>query len=70
MFYRLIVVAEKQDVYKKFPIPLINRLEKHFLATTNMLTNVQIDIAQELDEWAKDFATLHRISAQKQRLLC
>ena len=58
--FRLIVVAEKQDVYKKFPIPLINRLEKHFLATTNMLTDVQIHIAKKLDEWAKDFATLHR----------
>lgn len=58
--FRLIVVAEKQDVYKKFPIPLINRLEKHFLATTNMLTDVQIHIAKELDQWAKDFATLHR----------
>ena len=69
ILYRLIVVAEKQDVYKKFPIPLINRLEKHFLATTNMLTTVQIDIARELDQWAKDFATLHAAQQkQKQRL--
>ncbi|WAR07205.1 R213A-like protein [Mya arenaria] len=35
--FRLIVVAEKQTVYKKFPIPLINRLEKHFLTVNTIL---------------------------------
>nr|KAG5687643.1 hypothetical protein BaRGS_008126 [Batillaria attramentaria] len=37
----LIVVAEKQTVYDKFPIPLINRLEKHFLSVNNIPTNEQ-----------------------------
>ena len=29
--FRLILVAEDKDVYSRFPIPLINRLEKHYL---------------------------------------
>ena len=29
--FRLVLVAEDKDVYSRFPIPLINRLEKHFL---------------------------------------
>jgi hypothetical protein len=27
-----------QDVHEKFPIPLINRLEKHYLGMETMLT--------------------------------
>ena len=38
-FCRLIV--EKRVVYEKFPIPLINRLEKHFLKINTMLTREQ-----------------------------
>ena len=29
--FRMIVIAEDSDVWEKFPIPLINRLEKHYL---------------------------------------
>ncbi|KAK3585578.1 hypothetical protein CHS0354_036765 [Potamilus streckersoni] len=55
--FRLIVVAEKDVVYKKFPIPLINRLEKHFLTVNTILTRDQLDLAEELEKWAKDFST-------------
>ena len=54
---RLIVVAEKQTVYKKFPTPLINRLEKHFLTINTMLDERQQRLAKELEDWAKEFAT-------------
>ncbi|XP_021363666.1 E3 ubiquitin-protein ligase rnf213-alpha-like isoform X2 [Mizuhopecten yessoensis] len=53
--FRLIVVAEKQVVYDKFPIPLINRLEKHFLNVSTMLTEQQLELAERLEKWAKDF---------------
>jgi hypothetical protein len=36
--FRLVLIAEDKDVYEKFPIPLINRLEKHYLGTETMLT--------------------------------
>ncbi|WAR07285.1 R213A-like protein [Mya arenaria] len=55
--FRLIVVAEKQTVYKKFPIPLINRLEKHFLTVNTILNDIQQQLVLELEEWANDFAS-------------
>ena len=36
--FRLVLIAEDVDVYDKFPIPLINRLEKHYLGMETMLT--------------------------------
>ena len=54
-FYRLIVVAEKEVVYLKFPIPLINRLEKHVLAMTTMLNEWQKEVLKQLTQWAKTF---------------
>ena len=59
-FVRLIVVAEKEVVYEKFPIPLINRLEKHFLAMDTMLTEDQRKLADELQRWAEQFCTTGR----------
>ncbi|KAL3881517.1 hypothetical protein ACJMK2_027949 [Sinanodonta woodiana] len=55
--FRLIVVAEKDVVYKKFPIPLINRLEKHYLTANTVLTRDQSELAEELQKWAEDFST-------------
>lgn len=52
---RLIVVAEKEIVYSKFPIPLINRLEKHFLNISTMLSEVQVRLADNLQKWAEQF---------------
>nr|XP_022293483.1 E3 ubiquitin-protein ligase rnf213-alpha-like isoform X1 [Crassostrea virginica] len=53
--FRLIVVAEKDVVYSKFPIPLINRLEKHFLNISTMLSPVQLNLVHKLEEWAEKF---------------
>ncbi|XP_062570766.1 E3 ubiquitin-protein ligase RNF213-like isoform X2 [Saccostrea cucullata] len=53
--FRLVVVAEKRIVYREFPIPLINRLEKHFLTMEGMLTDIQLKLSKNLEEWAKDF---------------
>ncbi|XP_053396017.1 E3 ubiquitin-protein ligase rnf213-alpha-like [Mercenaria mercenaria] len=55
--FRLIVIAEKDTVYKKFPIPLINRLEKHFLTINTMLTEKQRLLASKLEQWARDFSS-------------
>ncbi|XP_052808603.1 E3 ubiquitin-protein ligase rnf213-alpha-like isoform X2 [Mya arenaria] len=54
--FRLIVVAEKQTVYKKFPIPLINRLEKHFLTVNTILKDREQQLVLQLEKWASDFA--------------
>ncbi|XP_060599995.1 E3 ubiquitin-protein ligase RNF213-like [Ruditapes philippinarum] len=54
--FRLIVVAEKQTVYKKFPIPLINRLEKHFLTISTVLSEEQLEMVKDLENWTKQFS--------------
>ncbi|XP_062591685.1 E3 ubiquitin-protein ligase rnf213-alpha-like, partial [Saccostrea cucullata] len=56
--FRLIVVAEKEVVYRQFPIPLINRLEKHFLNISTMLSPVQVSLAQKLEKWAEQFVKI------------
>ncbi|XP_069008985.1 E3 ubiquitin-protein ligase rnf213-alpha-like, partial [Embiotoca jacksoni] len=56
--FRLIVIEEKEVVYEQFPIPLINRLEKHYLDINTVLTNEQKDIASQLQEWVQDFVCL------------
>ncbi|XP_052050777.1 E3 ubiquitin-protein ligase RNF213 isoform X2 [Apodemus sylvaticus] len=54
--FRLIVIEEKDVVYKQFPVPLINRLEKHYLDMNTVLQGWQKGIVQELQQWAHDFA--------------
>jgi hypothetical protein len=50
--FRLIVVAERKTVYSKFPTPLINRLEKHFLKVEDILTPKQQKIKEQVtQEW-------------------
>ena len=53
---RLIVIAEKHVVYSKFPIPLINRLEKHYLVTSASLSCPQKLLVDKLQEWVKSFS--------------
>ena len=52
------MIADKDVVYERFPTPLINRLEKHFLATSTMLTMDQREVVTQLEEWVKNFATI------------
>ena len=55
--FRLIVIAEKAAVYdsKKFPIPLINRLEKHFLNASTMLNEQQMALVEQVEKWIRLF---------------
>ena len=56
--YRLILIAEKSTVYEKFPTPLINRLEKHFVLTETVLYDWQKEVLARLIEWIKKFSTM------------
>ena len=56
------MIAEKDVVYKTFPIPLINRLEKHFLVTLTSLTPKQRDVVQKMTGWAREFSEVSRES--------
>ena len=55
--FRLIVIADKESVYdsKRFPIPLINRLEKHFLNASSLLNKEQIIIQAQIEQWVNNF---------------
>src|SRR6218665_2558087 len=59
LLIRLIVVAEKTVVYEKFPIPLINRLEKHILSMETMLTEEQMKLVKALQLWAEEFCSFN-----------
>ncbi|KAK2555497.1 E3 ubiquitin-protein ligase rnf213-alpha [Acropora cervicornis] len=56
--FRLIVIAERDVVYSKFPIPLINRLEKHYLVTSTSLSPQQQNIVGRIREWVLKFSTV------------
>ncbi|XP_064171477.1 E3 ubiquitin-protein ligase rnf213-alpha-like isoform X2 [Anguilla rostrata] len=56
--FRLIVIEEKEVVYKQFPIPLINRLEKHYLDINTVLKSDQKGLVLELEKWVGLFVTL------------
>ena len=53
---RLIIIAEKDTVYEKFPIPLINRLEKHFVLTRTVLLPWQEELLDKLVNWVEQFS--------------
>ena len=55
VFYRLILIAEKDTVYEKFPTPLINRLEKHFVLTSSVLKEWQNALLKEFEDWVIKF---------------
>ncbi|XP_075025423.1 E3 ubiquitin-protein ligase RNF213 isoform X2 [Calonectris borealis] len=67
--FRLIVIEEKDVVYKHFPIPLINRLEKHYLDISTVLDKGQRETVKELKKWVHEFTAAnteeHFISKQK-----
>jgi len=58
LFFRLILIAEKNKVYEEFPTPLINRLEKHFVVTSTVLTDIQKQLLKELEAWATEYACI------------
>ncbi|XP_069055826.1 E3 ubiquitin-protein ligase RNF213 isoform X2 [Pleurodeles waltl] len=56
--FRLIVIEEKEIVYEQFPIPLINRLEKHYLDINTVLSRSHRSVVQLLENWVEDFTNL------------
>ena len=43
-------------MYEKFPTPLINRLEKHFVLTSSVLEKWQSEVLDWLQEWVEKFS--------------
>ncbi|XP_077981926.1 E3 ubiquitin-protein ligase rnf213-alpha-like [Glandiceps talaboti] len=55
--FRLLVIAEREAV-QKYPIPLINRLEKHYIVMKDVLTMFEREIVDELENWINDFTVI------------
>ncbi|XP_058845777.1 E3 ubiquitin-protein ligase rnf213-beta isoform X2 [Acipenser ruthenus] len=53
--FRLVVVEDQNKVYTQFPVPLINRLEKHHLDMSAVLTPQQQRMLQRLTKWVQEF---------------
>ena len=49
------LIAEKTKVHKDFPIPLINRLEKHYMSATSLLDANQKIAKKRLENWMGKF---------------
>ena len=56
--FKLIVIADKKTVCERFPTPLVNRLEKHFLNMSSVVPEQGIRIAEQLREWVNEFSTI------------
>ena len=56
--FKLIVIADKKTVCERFPTPLVNRLEKHFLNMSSVVPEQGIRIAEQLREWVDQFSTI------------
>ena len=58
--FRLIVIADKSTVFKQFPPPLINRLEKHTLNISTILPNDPVlqRVVEKLFNWLNSFCTI------------
>ena len=52
------MIAEKDTVYEKFPTPLINRLEKHFVLMSSVLTEKETKVMNKLEHWVKKFSAV------------
>ncbi|KAK9530838.1 hypothetical protein VZT92_012317 [Zoarces viviparus] len=53
--FRLVVVEDQKKVYEHFPMPLINRLEKHRVDRSTDLEPWQHRVLHKLKEWVKEF---------------
>ena len=53
------MIAEKETVYEKFPTPLINRLEKHFVLVSSILTSMEKGVVERLKLWIGTFSEVN-----------
>ena len=52
------MIAEKDTVYEKFPTPLINRLEKHFVLVSSVLNEKETRVMKKLQRWVQKFSAV------------
>ena len=65
--FRLILIADREVVYKDYPIPLINRMEKHFLAMSSILSRRQERLVEMISKWVQQFADVKSASQDSRK---
>ncbi|XDV44192.1 hypothetical protein PO909_012516 [Leuciscus waleckii] len=58
--FRLVVVEDQEKVYRKFPVPLKNRLEKHKVDRSTDLTPWQHRVLVKLKQWVQEFSKVQQ----------
>ncbi|XP_056089655.1 E3 ubiquitin-protein ligase rnf213-beta [Rhinichthys klamathensis goyatoka] len=58
--FRLVVVEDQEKVYRKFPVPLKNRLEKHKVDRSTDLTPWQHRVLEKLKQWVQEFSKVQQ----------
>ncbi|XP_026078195.1 E3 ubiquitin-protein ligase rnf213-beta isoform X1 [Carassius auratus] len=58
--FRLVVVEDQEKVYKRFPVPLKNRLEKHKVDRSTDLTPWQHRVLEKLKQWTQEFSKVQQ----------
>ena len=59
------MIADKDTAYENFPTPLLNRLEKHFLATSTMLTDGEKEVQSGVEKWAKKYSKVDTLGSTR-----
>ena len=62
--FRLIIIANRDKVFQMYPVALINRLEKHFVLSSSVLTIVQERVVENLHDKVKRFSTIAHHSSR------
>ena len=63
--FKLIVLADRRVVLEQFPIPLINRLEKHILYSHLILNDQQNEIRSQMDNWMNQYCSSAILSSKQ-----
>ena len=69
--FRLMVLASSEHALQAFPIPLLNRFEKHEVTLQRLLTPGQQAVREKMAAWARTFSTpLARLHARQSESQC
>ncbi|XP_077973940.1 E3 ubiquitin-protein ligase rnf213-alpha-like isoform X3 [Styela clava] len=61
--FRIIIVEKKEIVRDRYPIALINRLEKHHLLGMSLLSEKQCALSKNLQKWCQTFSTINKFTS-------
>ena len=55
---RLPIITARSFQAIKFPIPLLNRLEKHYFTLVESMSAGEMEAVREIEKWIEDLTTI------------